>query len=319
MLNMLDPSASSWYLRDMNRLPTEKRAQILKMLVEGMSMRATARVAGVSFNTIAKLLMEAADAADAYHDEHVRGLQGHRHIQCDEIWAFIHCKEGSRQFAKAAPDEAGDSWTWTAIDSESKLIVSYRVSSHRDGEAALHFMDDLHRRVENRIQLSTDGLKAYREAVWEAFGPDVDFAQIIKEYCKADGIDNERRYSPATCSAMEKIVVQGAPDLDTANTSYVERHNLSMRMGIRRFTRLTNAFSKKLEKHAAMQAIYFFSYNHVKPHGSLRTKGDNRVTPAMASGIAERPATLGQLVKLMDERAPKPNRPKTYRKRPAAA
>ena len=274
------------------------------------------RVAGISFNTIAKLLIEAADAADAYHDEQVRGIRGDRHIQYDEIWAFIHCKEGHRQFAKAAPEEAGDSWTWLAIDSDSKLIVSYKVSSHRDGAAALEFMDDLHRRVEDRIQLSTHGLKAYREAVDEAFGGDVDCAQIIKEYCK-DEMNDERKYSPAKCSSMEKIVVQGSPNLDTANTSYVERHNVTMRMSMRRFTRLTNGFSKNLEKHAAMQAIYF--YNHVRPNSAVRTKLNNRITPAMAAGLTDRPATLGQLVKLVDARAPKPKRPKTYRKCQAAA
>ena len=301
----------------MNKLGTDKRVQILSMLVEGMSMRAVARVAGVSFNTVAKMLLEAADAADAFHNEKVRGIRGHRHIQCDEIWAFIHCKEGHREFAKAPPEEAGDSWMWTALDSDSKLIVSYRVSSHRDGAAAIEFMDDLHRRVEDRIQLSTDGLKAYREAVWEAFGGDVDFAQIIKEYCK-DETGDERKYSPARCSNMEKLVVQGAPDLDTANTSYVERHNLTMRMSMRRFTRLTNGFSKKLEKHAAMQALYFYFYNHVRPNKAVRTKYDNRVTPAMAAGLTDRPATLEGLVEMMDERAPKPRRPKTYKKRDAA-
>ena len=303
----------------MNKLATAKRVNILSLLVEGMSMRAVARVAGVSFNTVAKMLMEAADAADDYHDRQVRRIRGHRHIQCDEIWAFIHCKEGHKDFAKAAPPEAGDSWTWTAIDSDSKLIVSYRVSSHRDGEAALDFMDDLRQRVDDRIQLSTDGLRVYREAVDEAFGGDVDFAQIIKDYGKAPGTDNERRYSPATCNGMETVVVQGSPDLDKANTSYVERSNLSMRMGMRRFTRLTNGFSKKLEKHAAMQAIYFFHYNHVRPHRSVRTANNNRVTPAMAAGIATQPATLEQLVEMMDARAPRPKRPKTYRKRPAAA
>ena len=302
----------------MNKLDTAKRVNVLKMLVEGMSMRATARVAGVSFNTLAKLIVEAADAADAYHDEHVRGISGYRHIQCDEIWAFIHCKEAQVLAAKAPPDEAGDSWTWTALDSDSKLIVSYRVSSHRDGQAALEFMDDLAQRLEDRPQLSTDGLKAYRDAVWEAFGGDVDFAQIIKTYGK-DGAADERKYSPAKCNGMEKLVVQGSPDLGAANTSYVERHNLTMRMSMRRFTRLTNGFSKKLEKHAAMQAIYFFFYNHVRPNKAVRTKLNNRITPAMAAGLADRPATLGQLVKLIDERAPKPNRPKTYRKRPAAA
>ena len=144
-------------------------------------------------------------------------------------------------------------------------------------------MDDLHRRVEDRIQLSTDGLKVYREAVDEAFGGDVDFAQIIKEYGKDERAD-ERKYSPATCTGMEKIVVQGSPDLDTANTSYVERHNLTMRMSMRRFTRLTNGFSKKLEKHAAMQALYFYFYNHVRPNSAVRTKLNNQITPAMAAG-----------------------------------
>ena len=285
------------------------------MLCEGMSMRATARVAGISFNTLAKLLLEVADAADAYHDAHVRGITGRRHIQCDEIWAFIHCKEGHVEYATAAPEEAGDSWTWTAIDSDSKLIVSYRVSSHRDGDAALEFMVDLHSRVEDRIQLSTDGLRAYREAVDMAFGGDVDFAQIVKEYGKAEGVDNERRYSPATCKGMEITVVQGAPNLDKANTSYVERHNLTMRMQMRRFTRLTNGFSKKLEKHAAMQAIYFHWYNWCRPNLAVRTKRNNRVTPAMAAGLAKRPAKLEELIELIDARAPKPNRPKTYKKR----
>ncbi len=303
----------------MNKLPTDKRVNILTMLTEGMSMRAVARVAGVSFNTVAKLLMEAADAADAYHDERVRGITGHRHIQCDEIWSFIHCKDGHLEYAKAAPPEAGDSWTWTAIDSDSKLIVSFKVSSHRDSEAALDFMDDVRRRLVDRIQLSTDGLRVYREAVDEAFGGDVDFAQIIKEYGKAEGTDNERRYSPATCTGMETVVVQGSPNLDKANTSYVERHNLTMRMQMRRFTRLTNGFSKKLEKHAAMLSLYFYSYNHVRPHRSVRTANNNRVTPAMAAGLADRPATLEQLVEAMDARAPKPNRPKTYRKKKAVS
>ena len=302
----------------MNKLETAKRVQIMSMLVKGMSMRAVARIASVSFNTVAKLLIEAADAADAYHDEHVRGIRGHRHIQCDEIWAFIHSKEGNRQFAKAAPEAAGDSWTWTAIDSESKLIVSYRISSHRDGQAALEFTDDLSHRNIERPQLSTDGLKAYREAVDEAFGGDVDFAQIIKEYGKAEGIDNERRYSPAPCKGMEVVVVKGSPDLDKANTSYVERHNLTMRMSMRRFTRLTNGFSKKLEKHAAMQALYFYFYNHAQPNSAVRTARNNRVTPAMAAGLTDRPATLEGLVGMMDARAPKPRRPKTYNKSDAA-
>ena len=226
-------------------------------------------------NTIAKLLTDAADAAAAYHDERVRGIHGRRHIQCDEIWSFIYAKEAHVKFAKSAPPEAGDTWTFAALDSDSKLIVSYLIGP-RDGQTTLEFMDDLRTRIEDRPQISTDGLKAYREAVDEAFGGDVDFAQIIKSY-GSDGDD--RKYSPASCTGMEKVVVWGSPNLDTANTSYVERQNLTMRMGMRRFTRLTNAFSKRLDKHFAMLALYYFSYNHVKPHGSVRTKGKQQDHP----------------------------------------
>ena len=298
----------------MNKLSTEKRAAILNMLVEGMSMRAITRVTGASINTVTKLLSDAADAAIAYHAERVRGIAGYRHLQCDEIWAFVYAKQGAVRYAKSAPDHAGDTWTFTALDTDSKLIVSYLVGE-RDGATALEFMDDLRGRLEDRPQISTDGLKAYREAVDEAFGGDVDFAQIIKTYGKAEGIDNERRYSPATCTGIEKVVVWGSPNLKTANTSHVERHNLSMRMGVRRLTRLTNAFSKKLEKHCAMLALYFHVYNWIKPHGSLRTKGNNQITPAMAAGIADRPATLAELVALIDECAPKVQYAKTYQKR----
>ena len=182
----------------------------------------------------------------------------------------------------------------------------------------MEFMDDRASRIEDRPQISTDGLKAYREAVWEAFGGDVDFAQFIKEYGKGEDHD-ERKYTPAKCTNMDKVVVQGAPDLDTANTSYVERHNLSMPMGMRRFTRLTNAFSKKLGKHCAMLALYFFVYNWVKPHGSLRTKGNNRITPAMAAGLTARPATLEQLVALIDARAPAVNYARKYKPRKPSA
>ena len=299
----------------MNKLSTEKRAQIIGMMVEGMSMRAITRLTGASLNTVAKLLTDAADAAAAYHDERVRGIHGRRHIQCDEIWSFIYAKEAHVKFAKSAPPEAGDTWTFAALDSDSKLIVSYLIGP-RDGQTTLEFMDDLRTRIEDRPQISTDGLKAYREAVDEAFGGDVDFAQIIKSY-GSDGDD--RKYSPASCNGMEKVVVWGSPNLDTANTSYVERQNLTMRMGMRRFTRLTNAFSKRMDKHCAMLALYYYSYNHVKPHGSLRTKRNNRITPAMAAGIATRPATYEDLVALIDARAPKVRYAKTYRNRKVVA
>ena len=299
----------------MNKLSTEKRVQIIGMLTEGMSMRAISRITGASLNTVSKLLVDAADAAVAFHDSAVRGVRGRLHIQCDEAWSFVYAKEAHVPGAKSAPPEAGDTWTFVAIDSDSKLIISYLVGN-RGILSAVTFMDDLRGRIEDRPQLSTDGLKAYREAVWEAFGGDVDFAQIIKEYGK-DGDD--RKYSPAKCTGIEKVVVWGSPDLDLANTSYVERQNLSMRMGIRRMTRLTNAFSKKLERHCAMIALYFHVYNHVKPHGSLRTKLNNRVTPAMAAGLADRPVTLAELVALIDERAPAVRYAKKYRPRKSKA
>ena len=297
---------------NMNKLSTDKRIQIISMLVEGVSMRAITRITGASLNTVAKLMMDAADAAVAYHHEHVRGIRGRRHVQCDEIWAFIYAKQAAVPTAKAAPPEAGDTWTFTALDSDSKLIVSYVVGP-RDGATALEFMDDLQGRLEDRPQISTDGLKVYREAVDEAFGGDVDFAQIIKEYGRDERAD-ERKYSPAKCNGMEIVVVQGLPNLDIANTSYVERNNLSMRMGMRRFTRLTNGFSKRLEKHCASVALYLHAYNWVKPHGAVRTKRNNQVTPAMAAGLADRPATYAELVELIDARAPQVRYARSYQK-----
>lgn len=251
------------------------------MLVKGMSMWAIARVAGVSFNTVAKLLMDAADAAAATHDENVHGIAGRRHIQCDEIWSFAYCKETRVPYAKAAPQEAGDAWTWRALDSDSKLIVSY-LTGPRDSQSALNFMDDLIHRITERPQISTDGFKEYREAVNDAFGGDVDFAQLIKEYGKDEDAD-ERKYRPAKFTGME--------------------------IG---FTSLTNALSKKQEYLCAATALYFYSYNWVKPHGSVRTKRNNRITPAMAAGLTDRPATLEQLVALIDERAPAVNYVRKY-------
>ena len=275
----------------MNKLSTEKRVQILGMLVEQMTIRAASRTTGASTNTVTKLLTDAADAADAYHAEHVRGIRGSRHIQCDGIWSFVCAKEAHVRAAKAAPPEAGDAWTFTALDTESKLIVSYLVGP-RDGESAVAFMDDLRTRIEERPQILTDGLKAYRDAVWEAFGGDVDFAQIIKQFGKGGDAD-ERKCNPAKCTGMERLVVWGSRNLDTANTSHVQGHNLSIRMVMRRFTRLTNACSKKLEKHCAALALYFFVYNHVKPHGALRAKRDNRVTPGHGSRHRQPPCYSG--------------------------
>ena len=293
----------------MNKLPTSKRAMILSMLVEGMSMRSISRTVGVSINTVTKLLVDAGEACAAYHDKAVRGIRGHRRVECDEIWSFVYAKERAVRHAKAAPDGAGDAWTFTAIDADAKLIVSYLVSGERDGESALAFMDDLRGRLDDRPQISTDGLSAYLGAVEGAFGGDVDFAQVIKAYGKEPGEDNERRYSPPVCTDIEKRRIEGNPDLRKANTSYVERHNLTMRMGMRRFTRLTNGFSKRAEKHIAMLSLYFVHYNFCRIHKSLR------VTPAMEAGLTNELRDMEWIVDLIDARAPKPSRPKTYRKR----
>ena len=291
----------------MNKLPTAKRAMILSMLVEGMSMRSISRTVGVSINTVTKLLVDAGDACAAYHDEMVRGIRGHRRIECDEIWSFVYAKERAVRHAKSAPEGAGDAWTFTAIDADSKLIVSYLVSGDRDGETALAFMDDLRGRIEDRPQISTDGLSAYVGAVEGAFGGDVDFAQVIKAYGKEPGEDNERRYSPPVCTDIEKRRIEGNPDMRKANTSYVERHNLTMRMGMRRFTRLTNGFSKRVEKHIAMLSLYFVHYNFCRLHKTLK------VTPAMEAGLTGELRDMELIVSLIDARAPKPKRPKTYR------
>ena len=295
----------------MNKLSTKSRARILNMLVEGMSMRAITRIEGVGINTVARLIDAAGEAAAAYHDEHVRGIRGHRRIECDEAWAFVYAKERNVPFAKAAPEQAGDAWTFSALDADSKLVTSYLVG-HRDGQSALALMDDLRSRLEDRPQVSTDGLAAYEGAVEGAFGGDVDFAQVIKQYGKVPGEDNERRYSPPVCTNIEKRRIEGNPDMRKANTSYVERSNLTMRMGNRRFTRLTNAFSKKIEKHAAMVNLFFLHYNFCRIHKTLR------VTPAMEAGISSTLRDCEWIVSLIDARAAKPNRPKAYKKRSQA-
>ena len=291
----------------MNKLSNSKRAQILEMLVEGMSMRATSRVAEVSINTVTKLMVEAGGACAAYHDETVRNVTAQR-VQCDEIWAFCYAKDKNVPRAKAAPQGAGDVWTWTAIESASKMILSYEVGD-RSGATAIEFMDDLRSRLENRVQLTTDGHKAYLEAVEGAFGGDVDFAQLIKMYGDSTGQKgHEKKYSPAECTGTKKRRIEGNPDIEHVSTSYVERQNLTMRMGMRRFTRLTNAFSKKLENHLLMLSLYFVHYNFVRIHSTLKC------TPAMAAGVSDTLHDMEWIVGLIDARASKPNRPATYKK-----
>jgi len=217
--------------------------------------------------------------------------------------SFVYAKERAVPRAKKAPREAGDTWTFTAIDADSKLILSYLVSGERDGRTALEFIDDLRQRLQDRPQITTDGLKVYIEAIEESFGADVDFDQVIKEYGKDPTDDNERRYSPPICTNIEKRAVEGQPDLSRANTSYVERQNLSMRMGMRRVTRLTNAFSKKAEKHIAMLALYFTHYNFCRIHKTLK------VTSAMEAGIETKLRDCEWIVGLIDEMAPEPAKP----------
>ena len=283
----------------MRKLDTKSRALIIRLLVEGNSIRATSRIADVSKNTVNKLLIDAGKACAKYHDEHVRNVKASV-IQCDEIWSFTYAKQKNVKTATAAPEGAGDTWTWTAIDSDSKLVVSYMVGG-RDGEYAIEFMDDLRDRLANRVQLTTDGHKAYLEAVEGAFGGDVDYAQLIKIYGDAGGKTAARKYSPAECTGIKKRTIEGSPDKALISTSHVERQNLTMRMHMRRFTRLTNGFSKKVENHMHAVALHFMYYNFVKVHQTLK------VTPAMEAGLIDHLWEINDLVALIDanEEAPR--------------
>ena len=289
----------------MNKLPIETRRQILAMLCEGSSMRSISRVADVSINTVSKLLVEAGEACLILHDETVQNVKASR-IQCDEIWSFCHAKQKNVASAKAAPEGAGDVWTWTAIDADTKMIVSYYVGD-RSGQSAMVLMDDLKARLSNRVQLTTDGHKAYLEAVEGAFGGDVDYAQLVKMYGAT--ITPAGRYSPAECTGIKKISREGNPDIKHVSTSYVERQNLTMRMSMRRFTRLTNGFSKKLENHVHALALYFVFYNFTRIHKTLR------MSPAMAAGITDRLWSLDDVIAKIDELAPAPKPRGPYKKK----
>ena len=275
---------------DMRKLAPTERARILHMLCEGMSIRAITRLTGASKNTVAKLLVDAGKACAAYHDATVRNVKSTR-VQVDEIWSFTYAKQKNVATAKDAPEGAGDTWTWTAIDADSKMILSYFVGG-RDGECAMWFIDDLASRLANRVQLTSDGHRAYLEAVEGAFGCDVDYAQLVKIY--GPTITAPGRYSPAECTGIRKRTVEGKPDADHISTSYVERQNLTMRMHMRRFTRLTNAFSKKVENHAHAVALHMMYYNFVRIHKTLR------VTPAMAAGVSDRLWEIGDIVALVE-------------------
>ena len=280
----------------MNKLDVATRAQILATLCDGASMRSVSRLADVSINTVAKLLVDAGKFCAGYHDAKVRGVKAKR-VQVDEIWSFTYAKAKNVEAAKKAPDGAGDTWTWTAIEAQTKLIISHFVGG-RDGECAAWFMNDVAERVSTRIQLTSDGHKAYLEAVEGAFGADIDYAMLNKIY-GATSEGAKGRYSPAECLGAKKERITGKPDMAHVSTSYSERSNLTMRMHNRRFTRLTNAFSKKFENHAHMVAIYAVWYNFLRIHTTLR------VTPAMAAGLSATVLDWSDIVEAMDADAPK--------------
>lgn len=274
----------------MNKLDTAKRSAIIRCLVDGVSIRGTVRITGASKNTIAKLLVELGSACSDFLNAKLVNLNSKR-IQCDEIWSFVAAKEKNVTPKMAAAKFCGDAWTWVAIDADTKLICSWLIGK-RDPACAAQFLQDLAGSLADRVQLTTDGLKLYLTAIDGAFGDDIDYAMLVKVY----GIDpeGEKRYSPAICTSCESHTITGEPDRKHVSTSYIERSNLTMRMSMRRFTRLTNAFSKKLENHIATVAIHAMYYNFVRIHQTLR------VTPAMASGITDRLWDVEDLVGLLD-------------------
>jgi len=278
-------------MSNMNRLDTARRVHVLKCLAEGTSLRATARITGVARMTIEKLVRDLGKVCAEYQDKTLRNVQTKR-VQCDEIWAFCYAKKKNvtEEIAEQHPD-AGDVWTWTAIDADTKLVLSWFVGS-RDLETGTAFMKDVASRLANRVQLTTDAYTLYLTAVDNAFIGEVDYAQLHKIFKDTGGAG---RYSPAVCIGCEKRDVQGDPDPKHVSTSYVERQNLTMRMHMRRFTRLTNAFSKKVTMHAHAVAIHFMWYNFVRIHQTLR------VTPAMAAGVTDRLWEAEDIIRLLPD------------------
>ena len=291
----------------MNRMPLAKRAQILGFLVEGMSLRSASRLADCSINTVTKLLVDVGAACADYQDGALRNLPCKR-IQCDEIWSFVGAKQKNVPDDRKGEFGIGDVWTWTAIDADSKLVASWMVGT-RDGDAAKAFIGDLAGRLANRVQLTTDGHKVYVQAVESAFGGAVDYAMLVKHY--GEGPQSpERKYSPVEFVSAEKKRITGNPNTAHVSTSYVERQNLTMRMSMRRFTRLTNGFSKKVDNHAAAIALHFMHYNFGRIHKTLR------VTPAMEAGVSDHVWTLEEIAALVPEPVAKKRGP--YKKRTEA-
>jgi IS1 family transposase len=275
-------------------LSLERRAQILGMLVEGSSLRSISRIIDVSINTVTKLLVDAGAACEQYQDRTLRDLKCKR-IQCDEIWSFCYAKAKNLPEKYAGAWGYGDVWTWTAIDAETKLVPSWAVG-RRDAFTGHGFIRDLASRLAHRVQFTTDGHKVYLEAVEGAFGADVDYAMLVKLYGGDAQRESETRYSPAECIGTRTVCITGRPDPEHISTSFAERHNLTMRMQMRRFTRLTNAFSKKLDNHKAALALYFMHYNFARIHKTLR------VTPAMEAGVSDHVWGLEEIIGLLDGR-----------------
>jgi len=279
----------------MNKLNKERQAQIVRVLCEGNSIRSTARITNSAVNTVVKLLREVGKACLEYQDKAMHNLPCKK-LQCDEIWSFVYSKDKNVPEDYKGQFGYGDVWTFTAIDADTKLVPCWKVGA-RDYECAYEFLLDLKDRLASRVQLTTDGHRMYLEAIEHAFGAEIDYAQLIKLYGQ-DYDDREKRYSPAKCIGSDKHIVQGNPDKTDISTSYVERQNLTMRMCMRRFTRLTNAFSKKLENHILALALYFMHYNFIRPHKTLANPYPR--TPAMAVGITNRIWTFNDLIKLME-------------------
>jgi IS1 family transposase len=293
----------------MKILGSQARSQILHLLCEGNSIRSVTRLTGASKNTVIKLLIDAGRACMAFHDATVRDVKAKR-VQVDEIWSFTYAKQKNVAGAKAAPDGAGDTWTWTAIDADRKMILSYFIGG-RDGECAMWFVDDLRQRLANRVLLTSDGHKAYLEAVEGAFGGEIDYTILHKVYGSSPE-SMKGKYSPAECIGTQKHRIEGDPDPKHISTSFVERSNLTMRMHMRRFTRLTNGFSKKVENHAYAVALHMMYYNFVKLHSKLR------MSPAMAAGVSSKLWEIGDIVALVEAEEAKVDRKRgPYKKLPA--
>ena len=277
----------------MNKLSIDRQAQIIKVLCEGNSIRSTARITDSSINTVVKLLREVGAACLEYQDKAMHNLTSKK-LQCDEIWSFVYSKDKNVPEAHNGEFGYGDVWTFTAIDADTKLVPSWLVGE-RNAFCAYEFISDLKDRLANRVQITTDGHSMYLEAVEDAFGANIDYAMLVKIYGTEP--EGEKRYSPAKCLAAEKHIIQGKPDYESISTSYVERQNLTMRMSMRRFTRLTNAFSKKLDNHVLALALYFMHYNFVRPHKTLANPYPK--TPAMAASLTNHIWTIEEIVKLV--------------------